>query len=175
MRREFAVVPPDLRWALFLPMLGLLAGLIGIALAAREEPLAWLVALPVIVGATGLIVWSVRRRSVVLDGDRLRIRGGLNGTDVSASGLDLDAARVVNLGETTELRPSWKTFGTSMPGFRAGHFRLRNRARAFLLVTDTARVLALPERDGRMLLLSLQKPQALLEALRAVAGDPRRR
>jgi hypothetical protein len=125
--------------------------------------------------AIALLSWSVRRRHVILEDGRLRIAGGLNSTTVAVDQLDLDAARVVDLREAGALAPSWKTFGTSMPGFRAGHFRLRNRGRAFVLLTDTRRVLALSERSGRTLLLSLERPQALLDALRDVAERGRRR
>ena len=38
MRREFAIVPPDLRLALPLPAIALLAALMGLGFAAREEP-----------------------------------------------------------------------------------------------------------------------------------------
>ena len=62
-----------------------------------------------------------------------------------------------------------------MPGYQAGHFRLRDRSRAFLLVTDRAKALLLPERGGRTLLLSAERPQTLLEALRAVAERGTRR
>ena len=56
----------------------------------------------------------------------------------------------------------------SLPGYQAGHFRLRAKlGKAFCLVTDTRRVLWLPMRDGKQqLLLSLERPQALLDALR---------
>ena len=75
MRREFAIVPPDLRLALLLPMIGLLAALAGLGLAAREEPRVWLFAI-LIVPVAALIVWSVQRRRVVLDGDLLAITAG---------------------------------------------------------------------------------------------------
>ena len=42
------------------------------------------------------------------------------------------------------------------------------------MVTDRTKVLALPQRSGRMLLLSLERPQALLDALQAMA-EPRAR
>jgi hypothetical protein len=174
MRREFAVPPPDLRLTMIAPALGLVAGLVGIGFAAREEPLVWLVLIPVAL-AIALLGWSVRRRHVTLEGSRLRIAGALNTATVEVDQLDLDAARVVDLREADALAPSWKTFGTSMPGFRAGHFRLRNRGRAFVLLTDTRHVLALPERSGRTLLLSLERPQALLDALRGVAERGHRR
>jgi len=57
----------------------------------------------------------------------------------------------------------------SMPGFHAGHFRLRGDfGKAFCLLTQRDRVLWLPLRDGKQqFLLSLERPQALLDALRA--------
>ncbi len=43
--------------------------------------------------------------------------------------------------------------------------RLRDRSPAFVLLTDRSRVLMLPEKPGKKVLLSLQQPQALLDAL----------
>ena len=59
-----------------------------------------------------------------------------------------------------------------MPGFHAGRFRLREKfGKAFCLLTDRHRVLWLPLRDGKdQLLLSLEQPQALLDALKASRG-----
>lgn len=174
MRREFAVIPPDARLMILLPALSLVVGLVGLSFAARDEPRIWLGAIPIVL-IVGLLAWSIRRRRVTLDGDRLRIAGSLHTASVRVAELDLDAARIIDLAEVAALRPRFKTFGASMPGFHAGHFRLRDRSRAFLLLTDRRKVLALRERGGRVLLLSLEKPQALLEALRAVATNGARR
>jgi hypothetical protein len=51
-----------------------------------------------------------------------------------------------------------------------GHFRLRDRSPAFVLLTDRSRVLVLPaksaaKRAAKTLLLSLQQPQGLLDEL----------
>ena len=174
MRREFAVIAPELHRVALLPTLGLVAGLVGLAFAAREEPRLWLLTIPIAL-AMLLLVALIRRRRVTLEDDRLRIAGSLHTADVGLAELDLDAARIVDLSTATALRPMFKTFGTSLPGFHAGHFRLRDRSRGFLLLTDRRKVLALPERGGCMLLLSLEKPQALLDALKAVAGAGGRR
>ena len=169
MHREFAIVPPDLRWLILLPTLGLLVGVVGIAFASREEPRLWLLTIPMLLGVL-LMSLMVRRRRVTLEDDHLHIVGSMHTTRVRVAELDLAAARIVDLAEATVLRPMFKTFGTSMPGFHAGHFRLRDRSRAFVLITDRSRVLMLPERSGRRLLLSLEKPQALLDALQTVAA-----
>jgi hypothetical protein len=174
MSREFTVVPIDMR-----PMFAILALSVslmfaGIAIAARENPDVWwviLLALPVV----ALILLSVRRQRVTLDGDVLRVASGLHSTKVRVADLDLEKAQVANLADTPGLRPMWKTFGTATPGYRGGRFRLRNRRRAFVLLTTKRQVLSLPERSGRVLLLSLERPQTLLDALRDVAKRPSHR
>lgn len=164
MRRAFEVVPPDARMVWLLPAISLGAATIGIAFAAREEPRAWLL-LIVIALVCAVIAWSLRRRTVAIDGDTLRVVAGLNSAAIPLDALDIASARIVDLDSEPGLRPLLKTFGTSMPGFHAGHFRLRDRSRGFLLLTTRRKVLALRERDGRTLLLSLVRPQALIDAL----------
>jgi hypothetical protein len=174
MRREFAITAPDLRLAVPILAVSLLVGMAGIGLAARQAPLAWLAAIAIAL-ILALIVWSLRRRHVVLDGDQLTVAAGFNTARVSIADLDHVDARIVDLTADKTLRPGMKSFGTSMPGFHAGHFRLRNRSRAFILLTDKRKVLALPQRSGRMLLLSLERPQSLLDALRTMAETRARR
>ncbi len=174
MRREFNIIPPDLRLVVPILAIILLAGIVGIGFAAREAPWAWLAGIVLVLSGV-FIVWTVRRRHVVLDGDLLTIAAGINTARIRMADVDIAAARVVNLADHSKLKPGLKTFGTAMPGFQAGHFRLRNRSRAFVLLTDRTKVLALPERGGRMLLLSLERPQSLLDALGTVAEARARR
>ena len=164
MRSTFEVVPPDGRMAWLLPAIGLATALVGIALAAREEPRAWFLPAPIGL-ACGAIAWSLQRRSVTIDGDTLRIAAGLNSATIPLDTLDRASAGIVDLEREPGLRPLFKTFGTSMPGYQAGHFRLRDRSRGLLLLTSRRKVLVLHERDGRRILLSLVRPQALIDAL----------
>lgn len=169
MKREFDVVPPDLRLTWWLPALAFIAGLAGIAFAARQDAAAWLVS-PVLLLAIVLIGVAVQRRRVVLDEGVLRIDAGFTSRRIPVSELLPAQARIVNLAERIEMRPWLKSFGlgTRLPGYCAGYFRARDRVRIFALVTDSSRVLVLPETSGRRLLLSLKQPQALLDALRAL-------
>ena len=169
--REFAVTPPDLRLpglvfaAVFLACAGTLAfGWRGM----QGSHALWIVVLATIVTPV-LVLVALFRRKVVLDGAALRIVAGLNRTRVPVSALLPAEARVVDLDTHPEYRLGIKTFGSSMPGYHAGHFRQRGGRKIFALVTDKHRVLALPERDGRLQLLSLDKPQALIDALAAAA------
>ncbi len=174
MSREFTVVPLDMRPIFAILALSMGMVFVGIAVAARDSPSVWwalLAALPVM----AVVLLSVRRQRVTLDGDLLRIAAGLHSTKVHAGDLDLEKAQVAHLADTPGLRPMWKTFGTATLGYRGGRFRLRDRRRAFVLLTTRHQVLSLPERGGRVLLLSLERPQTLLDALGDVAKTRSRR
>ncbi len=116
------------------------------------------------------IVLPMWRREASFDGRRLRVKATWYTREAPLSDFDLAAARVVDLREHSDFKPWLKTNGFALPGFQAGHFRLRDRRKAFCLVTDPARVLALPHADGRVWLLSLEHPQAVLDILRRAAG-----
>lgn len=113
-----------------------------------------------------LLAVALFRRKVLLDGENMRIVAGLNQTRVPLAMLLPQQARIVELNNSPENHIGMKTFGSAMPGYHAGHFRQVGGSKVFALVTDKRRVL-LPERDGRLLMLSLHKPQALLDALHA--------
>ena len=119
------------------------------------------------------ILLQVRRIRIV-DGVLAINAAGLFAHKVSPHDLDLDRARIVDLDEHDELKPRLRLWGFGLPGFRAGHYLLRNRARAFCLLTLRAKVLVLPRRDGWFVLLSPEKPQVLLDRLRELAASRRR-
>lgn len=112
------------------------------------------------------LVLPLWRREASYDGQRLRVKATWYTRASPLADFRLDQARVVDLREHTEFKPFLKTNGLAMPGLAAGHFRLRDLRKAFCLVTDPARVLVLPHADGRLWLLSLQHPQAVLDILR---------
>ena len=111
------------------------------------------------------------RRRVELAGDVLDVRSTMYRRRVPVAQLRLDQAEVVDLQRDRRYGIRVKTNGYSMPGFYSGHFRLQGGGKGFALVTDRARVLALPVSDGSTLLLSVDRPQALLDALRKVAAS----
>ncbi|HSD16493.1 MAG TPA: PH domain-containing protein [Thermomonas sp.] len=177
--RSFAVVPPPAHaWWIMGVLLLLPAVAVSAMFFVRGEshgPDAFAgaaIALTVIALASIACAAGLKRRRVRLEGQVLHVVAGMFSQHVPADRIDLERARIVNLEERTELRPSIKTFGMSLPGYQAGHFRLRGKlGKAFCLVTDRRRVLWLPQREGKgELLVSLEHPQALLDALKATRG-----
>ena len=170
--QSFVVTPPPVySWMLMVVLGGLLPlSIIGaLWLSGRQAQMSGVVPALVVVPLVlaGLLL-AMKRRAVELRDGMLDVRAALFRHRVAVAQLDLARARIVDLGERTELRPVIKTGGMSVIGFDAGRFRLRDHfGKAFCLLTDRRRVLWLPYRDGKdQLLLSLAQPQALLDALR---------
>ena len=135
-----------------------------------HNPVPWW--LPIVFGTAllpaGLLSMLVHR-TISIKGDTLEVAGALIfSRKLPVAGLALDKARVLNLDEHTEFKPMLQLGGFALPGFNAGYYLLRNRSRAFCLLTAHRNVLLLPQRDGKFILLSPEKPQVLLEALRAL-------
>jgi len=129
---------------------------------------AWSLAVIVLMGIG--LGWAFFRRRVELAGNVLDVRSTLYRRRTPMADLLLDQAEMVDLSRDRRYGIRFKTNGYSMPGFYSGHFRLQGGGKGFALVTDRARTLVIPVRGGSTLLLSLERPQALLEALRKVAA-----
>jgi hypothetical protein len=170
---EFVVTPPGRAPWLTLAAFGIGLPLVVISAALAERDGTGARAVLVTVALVGLLILGlgalIRRRSVRIEAGLLVVRAAVYTLRLAPAAIHLAQARVVDLDERRELRPRWKTNGYALPGFYAGHFRGAGlRERLFCLLTDRRRVLVLPLHDGRRLLLSLEHPQALLDALRAM-------
>lgn len=179
MIRDFTVAPLD-RWTLlglWLPMTSAMAIVAGSVLwnSSEQVPRGLLFTLPFVLLVGVVLHVLLRRRRIQLEQGELKVTATLFRKQIPVSAIDLDKARIVNLDEHTELKPALKTNGFSLPAFTAGNYRLRNKAKAFCLISGRARVLVLPLRDGPLVLLSPEKPRELLEGLREVAASAPRR
>ncbi len=176
--QEFPVapLPAHAAWWLWLPMLAAAgATTIAFTMESRTPPLAAWLAVPFVLLVGVALTLALRRRRISLDNRELQVRATFYTKKLAVEVIDLDKARVLSLEEHTDLAPMLKTNGFSLPGFKAGHFRLRNLGKAFCLVTDRTRVLTLPLRDGGLVLLSPARPAELLARLRELATPALRR
>jgi hypothetical protein len=176
MFRRLALPPlgkPPIVFAVLVGGLLPIAISVGVMLQVSAEKIspALMLVLQAAVAAVSLtIVLPMWRREAAFDGKHLRVKATFYTRQSALSEFDLAAARVVDLREHTELKPALKTNGFAVPGLQAGHFRLRDKRKAFCLLTDPARVLSLPHADGRVWMLSLTHPQAVLDILRRAAA-----
>jgi Bacterial PH domain len=122
----------------------------------------FLVAVIALLGVAG---YASQRARFVVSAAGLEIHGDLYGRRVPWAALRVAEARVVDLRGSDGLRPRSRRFGTGLPGYAAGWFRLQNGRRALLYVTAWRRVLYLPTNAGYALLLSPGDPDAMLADL----------
>jgi len=173
--REFEITAPGkiaLAFPLFIGAVLPLLLLTSIATTAKTST-EWLSALPALLlmpVIALLLAWRMHRRTLRLENGVLEY-GRFRWHRTPVANLDLDLASIVNLAEHRELQPVRRITGAAMPGYRAGLFRLRDRRRGYVVVTDSTRVLVLPKLDKGVLLFSVARPDALLAALRQAAGD----
>jgi MFS family permease len=107
----------------------------------------------------------VRRVDVALDGDTLVANAGVTTQRFPLATLRRHGLDIVDLDTHIELKPMLRTYGIGMPGLAGGWFRLRNRDKAFCVLTSRHRVSALQADDGTRVLLSLADPAPLRDAL----------
>ena len=98
----------------------------------------------------------------------LQVRGDIYGRFIPREQLRIEAARRVDFDRTEDLRPRLRTWGTGLPGYQSGWFRLRNGERALVYLTDRRKAVYVPTALGYSLLLSPDDPGAFLSALEAV-------
>jgi hypothetical protein len=169
------LVPPA-AYALLVPAavsIACLAGLVGVLLSVHAGAQDWLRASPAFAAVLVLLplaAWRIARRSVRLDARGLDVFRLPWSRVIPVAELELDRAEVVDLAQRPPLRPTLKLVGSRVPGYCSGYFRLRGGARAAVAITDARRVLVLPRRNGNYVLLSLENPASLLEALRRAAA-----
>lgn len=89
------------------------------------------------------------------------------GRTIPLAALRADEAEVVSLRGRSPHAFRTRTNGIGLPGLQVGWFRLVSGERALAFLTSRDRVAYVPTRDGYVLLLSLERPEELIAALRA--------
>ena len=130
----------------------------GVRLPRAPLPIA-----PVLMAVVLVWTWrSFSRVGVRVDRDALIVDTGIVSKEIPLARLRGAGLRVVDLNERAELKPRWKKWGTSLPGFQSGWYHLRNGESAVCLLLDRQRVCYLrSEEDSLSVLLSLAEPEKL--------------
>jgi hypothetical protein len=142
--------------------LGLFRARIAPAAAVHPLPVAVFIAPLVLIAIIALLAIKLRRAGVRVEGDTLIVNTGVGNKRVALANLRARGLHVIDLHERTELKPLIKTWGTGLPGFSGGWFRLRNGEKAVCLLLDRRQVSYLrSDADNLSLLLSLAEPDTL--------------
>ncbi|MBS0485843.1 MAG: hypothetical protein JSS13_00745 [Proteobacteria bacterium] len=125
----------------------------------------------IVVGALVLLLLGLlllmRKAGVRVDQGALVIGTSVGTKRIPIVNLRAHGLHLVNFSTHPELRPIIKLWGTGLPGFAGGWFKLRNGDKAVCLLLDRERISCLhSDADNLTLLLSLAEPaklQAMLE------------
>ena len=142
---------------------------------ASAKPIGFLavvcVILLVILVLLAYTAYSARNSRIEVGDGQLRIVGDLWARSIPIGSLALERAAVLDLGNSPDHIPKRRTFGTGLPGYASGWFRLGNGEKALAYLTQRHSVLYVPTALGYSLLLSVERPRELIESLRGQAGQ----
>ena len=109
-----------------------------------------------------LILLLMSRANVRVDQGALIVNTSVGTKRIPLANLRAHGLHLVNFGTHPELRPVVKLWGTGLPGFAGGWFKLRNGDKAVCLLLDRHGIAYLrSDEDKLTLLLSLAEPEKL--------------
>lgn len=138
---------------------------------ASTKPLWWIAIICLILLVIILVLffaaYSSQTSKVEIDSQHLRLKGDFWGREIPISKLNISATEIINLDENLEFRPKRRTWGTGLPGYASGWFRLRNGEKALLYLTTHDNVVYIPTHEDYSLLLSVKEPNEFINKLKS--------
>jgi hypothetical protein len=122
----------------------------------------------IIIGVVGLLAsfgYQSRHATFTVSDEGLRIGPGIYSRFIPKQEIDAAGVKVVNLNMETEYKPKWRTNGAGLPGYNAGWFKLQNKEKALLFVTDRSSVVYIPTTENYSVLLSVKDADEFAELL----------
>lgn len=153
MTEVFHIVPATIRW--------------GFTLTLMLLPLVLILGVLSAIGYS--MISSSRHATFELSNAGLRLRGDFYGRTIPLVQLKPSEAAIVDIAEGP-YRPTVRTNGIAVPGYRSGWFRLRNGRKALLYVTSPGRAVLVPTTENYDVLLSVVDPNRFVASLRALGG-----
>ncbi len=117
-----------------------------------------------------LTFFGSRIVTVEVSDQGVRVHGDMYGRFIPRASLQVNAARVLDLGAEPGFAPVSRTNGTGLPNYQSGWFRLANGSKALLFVTDWSRAVIVPANENFQFVVSPAEPRAFLAALEQPAS-----
>ena len=127
---------------------------------ASNAPFIFIVAIGIffilLIGLFAFIGYSARNVKFEVSEPGLRIKGGIYGRFIPKEAIVVEGVEIINLNVSPEYKPRIRTNGIGLPGYSEGWFKLRNKEKALLFVTDRSKVVYVPTNQGYSVLLSVE-------------------
>ncbi len=112
------------------------------------------------------IGYSSRHMNFTISGEGLRLGPGLYGRFIPRGDINAEGVRVLNLNTDAEYKPKWRTNGAGLPGYAAGWFKLANKEKALLFLTDRSRVVYIPTNKDYSVMLSVREAEEFADLIK---------
>ncbi len=122
----------------------------------------------VLLGVIGLLAsfgYQARHATFTVNEEGLRISPGIYSRFIPKEDINTAGVRVVNLNTDSEYKPKWRTNGAGLPGYAAGWFKLQNKEKALLFVTDKSSVVYIPTTGNYSVMLSVKNAGEFVDLL----------
>jgi len=129
--------------------------------------------LVLIAGVAAIFVffgYSARNSKVVLSEKSLTIKSFIYGRTLAKEVFICDNTLKLDLRNQHSFVPVSRRNGIGLPGYQAGWFRLANKEKTLLVVTDKSQVVYLPTNKGYSVLLSLAEPEEFIKSIKEFWG-----
>jgi hypothetical protein len=172
-KKVFGITPAGKQTYIFLVVL-IVVTLIGpvsmlYSYVHKNVPLSpTVVCIIIVVFVDALMIWfgySARNIKYVIDKDSISIKNTLYGRTIKKSSVFAKGFTITDLNTQSTYRPGLRTNGVGLPGYMAGWFRLKNKQKGLLFVTDRSKVVCIPTQKY-MLLISVENPVEFLQAIK---------
>ncbi|MDR1837774.1 MAG: PH domain-containing protein [Treponema sp.] len=122
--------------------------------------------IPLVILTFGIIS-SIKNTTLTLTEKELIIKSALYGRKIPLENIMVDGIKGISLDENTDYNLSIRTNGTALPQFKSGWFRLKNREKALVFVTDKNNVVLIPTKDY-LLLFSMNNIDEFINKIKAL-------
>jgi len=123
----------------------------------------------ILIGVIGLMAsmgYQARHATFTVSEQGLRISPGLYSRFIPKEAIVTEEVRVLDLNTETAYKPKWRVNGAGLPGYNAGWFKLQNKEKALLFVTDRSSVVYIPTTENYSVMLSVSDAGEFAELLR---------
>jgi hypothetical protein len=149
MERVFGIIPASSGVFTFIWILSVVIGVILIG----------------VIVLLSLVGYQSRHAIFTVNEQGLRISPGLYSRFIPKENINTDEVRLVNLDVENAYKPKWRTNGASLPGYKAGWYKLQNNEKALLFVTDKSNVVYIPTTENYSVLLSVREAEEFVDLL----------
>jgi len=149
MDKVFGIIPATSGAFTFLWILGIVIGIILIG----------------IIGLFASFGYQARHATFTLTDQGLRISPGLYSRTIPKENINTEGVRAMNLNIEKDFQPKWRTNGAGLPGYSAGWFKLQNKEKALMFVTDRSSVVYIPTTGNYSVMLSVREADVMVQTI----------